>query len=106
MSRLEALVTQTPASSMTLNRFVELFYLPYAKEQERPSTERGYRDMWNRYIKPRGEIALRDFRTIDGEQLLLDVARNEDLNRSDRRQLLFPVNDNYISRSTTTTRVS
>jgi tetratricopeptide (TPR) repeat protein len=39
-------------------------------EHKRISTFHGYRNMWRGYLKPHGEIALRDFRTVDGERIL------------------------------------
>ena len=42
-----------PESTMTLERFVETIYLPYVAEQKRPSTFRGYRDIWEYHLKAR-----------------------------------------------------
>jgi len=53
----------------------------HVEVQKRASTYRGYRNMWRRYLKTRTSITLWDFRTMEGEQLLLDIARNEDLTR-------------------------
>jgi integrase len=39
----------------------------------------GYRYMWKRYLKPRGEIMLREFRTVDGERVLESVAMEHKL---------------------------
>ena len=38
-----------------------------------------YVNMWKRYIEPRSAIALRDFRTVDGERLLEDIANEYEL---------------------------
>jgi integrase len=35
--------------------------------------------MWRRYLKPRGDIVLRDFRTVDGERMLESVAAEHKL---------------------------
>ena len=35
--------------------------------------------MWGRYLKPRIDAPLRNFRTVDGEQLLEQIARDDDL---------------------------
>jgi hypothetical protein len=56
--------------------------LPYAERQERRSTFIGYRNMWKRYIKPDGDKALHEFRTFECEQMLLSIARTQDLCRS------------------------
>jgi integrase len=69
----------TPQSTMTLTQFVESIYLPFVQAHKRISTFHGYRNMWKAYLKPHGEIALRDFRTADGEQVLDAIARASDL---------------------------
>lgn len=69
-------------SSMSLNRFIETTYLPYVQRQKRRSTYVGYRNIWKRYIKPNGDEALRDYRTFECEQMLMSIARREDLCRS------------------------
>jgi integrase len=73
--------TLKPESTMSLNRFIEGIYLPYVSEQRRRSTYCGYKNVWQRYVKPDGETALRDFKTLEGEQMLQAIARREDLNR-------------------------
>lgn len=73
----------TPESTLNLQRFVEESYLPYVSRQKRSSTLRGYRDMWNRYLKPRcGHVRMREFRTADGERLLAEIAHQCDLSRT------------------------
>ena len=74
--------TATPESTMALRQFVEEVYLPYVAEQKRVSTHKGYTHMWSRHLKSRCMIALRDFRTVDGENLLRAIARTENLNRT------------------------
>ena len=71
-----------PESTMSLNRFIENCYLPYVDEQKRRSTYCGYKNIWLRYVQPNGAVALRDVRTLEGEQMLKDIARSEDLNRT------------------------
>jgi integrase len=70
---------KTPESTMTLIRFVEDRYLPFVEECKRISTFHGYRNMWKRYLKPHGEISLRDFRTADGEHILESIAKESKL---------------------------
>jgi len=74
--------TQDPVATMSLADYIEQFYLPYVEDQKRASTLRGYRNLFRRYIKPRGTIALRDFRTVDGERLMTEISRKEDLSRT------------------------
>src|ERR1022692_1542599 len=49
---------------------------------KRVFTYKGYTHMWSRHLKSRSMIALRDFRTVDGENLLRAIARTENLNRT------------------------
>jgi integrase len=72
----------TPQSTMPLTRFVEGAYLPFVEAHKRTSTFHGYRNMWKAYLKPHGEIALRDFRTADGERVLEAVAAAHELTRT------------------------
>jgi integrase len=73
------LARSTPESAMTLLCFAEGRYLPFVETHKRISTVCGYRNMWKRYLKPRGDIILRDFRTIDGERILESIAKEHDL---------------------------
>ena len=71
--------TLTPLSTIKLTQFVNSVYLPFVKAHKRPSTHKGYVNMWKRYIEPRSAIALRDFHTVDGERLLEDIANEYEL---------------------------
>jgi integrase len=64
---------------MTLIQFTEDRYLPFVEEHKRISTFRGYRNMWRRYLKPRCDIMLREFRTVDGERVLESIAKEHKL---------------------------
>jgi integrase len=67
-----------PASTQTVAEFVEKIYFPQYVEGLRPVTRKGYRMIWDKYLKSRREmskLALRDFHTIHGQQLLNDIAR-------------------------------
>src|SRR5271165_6504110 len=66
--------THRPEGTMSLKRFVENEYLPFIQRQKRPSTYCGYRKMWSRSLAGRWEMALRDFRTLDCERLLGEIA--------------------------------
>jgi hypothetical protein len=70
---------RTPESAMTLIRFTEDRYLPFVKEHKRISTYHGYRNMWKRYLESRGEVRLREFRTVDGERILESIAKDNEL---------------------------
>jgi hypothetical protein len=69
------LARNTPESAMTLIRFTENRYLPFVEEHKRISTFRGYRNMWRRYLNPRCNIMLREFKTVDGERILESIAK-------------------------------
>jgi len=71
-----------PESTMSLNRYIEDCYLPYVEEQKRRSTYCGYKNIWLRYVQPNGDIALREVRTFEAEQIMKDIARRESLNRT------------------------
>jgi integrase len=73
----------SPSSTMPLVRFGADVYLPYAEQQKRPSTFKGYRDIWHNHISPKvGDVWVRDFRTWDGERLLQRIAAESDLSRA------------------------
>jgi integrase len=69
----------SPESTMSLNQFIEVAYLPYVNEQKRRSTYSGYKNIWLRYVQPNGRIALRDVRTLEAEMILKTIARRENL---------------------------
>jgi integrase len=56
--------------------------------QLRASSQKMYRDTWTYHLKPRvGKVTLRDFRTVHGEQLLANIARQSNLGRNSLRHL-------------------
>ena len=68
----------TPQSSMSTGEFVRTEYLPFVEREKRPSTAKGYRDIWNNHLNPRcGTMQLRDFRTVDGERLMRSLANGK-----------------------------
>jgi integrase len=67
---------------MTVQQYVEKEYMPYVEREKRLSTYRGYMNMWSRHLKSRTDIPLRDFRTVEGEHLLLDISQDANLNRT------------------------
>ena len=73
------LARSTPESAMSLIRFTEDRYLPFVEEHNRISTFRGYRNMWRRYLEPRCDNMLREFRTVDGERILESIAKEHKL---------------------------
>src|SRR2546422_517952 len=79
-----------PESTMPVAQFIEQHYLPYLAERRKPSTLRGYRQIWESRIRPRlGDVQLRDFRTYDSTKLLAEIARQAPSKLS--RQTLYNV---------------
>lgn len=72
-----------PQSTMPVTEFVDTVYLPqYVNQQLRASTRKQYRDTWQDHLKGRmGKMTLRGFRTVHGEQMLADIARQATLGR-------------------------
>lgn len=71
-----------PHSSDLFNDYVESVYLPFVLRSKKPSTYRGYKTHFERYIKPGTEdYALRDFTVAIVAQLLKDIASMYRVNR-------------------------
>jgi integrase len=69
-----------PQSTMLVTEFVEKIYLPqYVEKQLRVSTQKSYRAIYQDHLKNHlGKLTLRGFRTVHGEQLLADIARQRE----------------------------
>jgi integrase len=75
MARLNK-VGFTVEAGVTLVDFVEKAYLPSIEKRLKPSTVKGYKDAWNCHMKHRVfGIRVRDFRTVDGENLMQSIGR-------------------------------
>ncbi len=71
---------RSPGGPQTLQHFIEHSYLPYAKEHKRPSTYKGYINLYNAQVAPRAAgIRLLSFRTVDAQRLLDTIAANTGL---------------------------
>lgn len=65
---------------MTLQQFVDTVYFPYVREKKRPSTVRGYLNLYNAQIAGRiGGLRLGTFRTADGQNILDTTERETEL---------------------------
>jgi integrase len=72
-----------PESTLPVAEFVEVFYLPFVKENYKPSTSIGYEKIWKKHLAPRlSKITLRDFRTVDAASLLAEIHRQHALGRT------------------------
>lgn len=68
--------TMNPQATMTLESFVDGPYFEWAERNLRACTISGYRQMWDTNLKPRiGKVTLRNFRTVDGERLLVELSK-------------------------------
>ena len=78
-----------PQSTMPITEFVEKVYLPeFVGKQLRAATLKQYRDVWNNHLKYRlGNLTLRAFRTVHGEQLLAQIAARTGLGRSSLKHI-------------------
>jgi integrase len=77
-----------PETAVRLSDFIERVYLPRIKEQKRPSTYCGYRDIWENHLKPRcADLWLREVRTCDVQQVLDDAARGGTLGHNSVKHL-------------------
>jgi integrase len=66
----------SPLRVMTLGDFVEGVYLPFAEQQKRPSTYRGYKQIWYDYLKGASASAwMREVKTYDVQAWLEAIAR-------------------------------
>ncbi len=78
---------QNPQATMLVTEFVDTVYLPeYVEKNLRPASLKQYKDVWENHLKPRmGKLTLRVFRTVHGEQMLAEIARQSNLGRSSLR---------------------
>jgi len=59
---------------VTIGDFVEQVYLPWIKEHKRPSTAKGYQDIWEDHLKPLCEkVWLKDTRTFHVQSWLSQI---------------------------------
>jgi integrase len=67
---------KTPETAVSLVDFVERLYLARMQQQKRPSTVKGYRNIWNNHLKTRSAgLWMREIRTCDVQRILDDIAK-------------------------------
>jgi integrase len=72
-----------PESSLSVSEYGEDHWLPWTRENCKPSTVAGYEFYWNTYLEPRlQKVAIRDFRTVDAANLLAELQRSNNLGRT------------------------
>lgn len=72
-----------PESSLSVAQFAENHWLPWVRENCKPSTMAGYTTTWNLYLAPYlQKISLRDFRTVDACNLFAEIHRKHGIGRT------------------------
>lgn len=65
-----------PLRVTKLGDFIDRAYLPYVKQQKRPSTYKGYSQMWRQYLKPHcNGVWMRDVKTYQVQMWLEEIAQ-------------------------------
>lgn len=79
---------KTPETAVSLIDFVERLYLPRMEQQKRPSTVKGYRDIWSNHLKVRSVgLWMREIRTCDVQRTLDDIAKPGTLSSNSLRHI-------------------
>jgi|SRR5277367_4720171 len=72
-----------PESTLTIAEFAQDHWLPWARENCKPSTVAGYETLWKTYLAPYlSKISLRDFRTVDAANLFGEIHRAKSIGRT------------------------
>ncbi len=72
-----------PLCITTMGDFVDRVYLPFVKQQKRPSTYRGYSQMWNDYVKVRCESDwMREVKTLHVQKWLEAIAKEHGISKT------------------------
>lgn len=72
-----------PESTLTIAEFAQEHWLPWARENCKPSTVAGYETLWKTYLAPYlPKISLRDFRTVDAANLFAEIHRAKSIGRT------------------------
>ncbi len=72
-----------PMGVTKLGDFVDRVYLPFVKQQKRPSTYRGYKQMWSIYLKTRCEAAwMREVKTHQVQSWLDEIGREHAISKT------------------------
>jgi integrase len=76
-----------PESSQKVVDFLEHTYLPHCKETLRPSTYRGYKQMFGLAKEHLGDITIHEFRTPEADQLMRDATSDKQRAHTTHRNL-------------------
>jgi integrase len=73
---------------VTVGDFVSRVYLPWIEQHKRPSTAKGYRDIWEDHLKTHAEgVWLKDARTFHVQGWLNSIANEAQLSRNTLRHI-------------------
>ena len=73
-------------STLTVDAYVEKFFLPYIEKELKPSTANGYKGLWRMYLRAwLTKVTLRDFTCGQATRLLADIHRKHGLSRKSLR---------------------
>jgi hypothetical protein len=71
-----------PDKVVRIGDFVERVYFPRIQQHLRPSTQKGYRDIWEMHLKPRcASTWIKDVKTYHVQEWLEEIAVASDLGR-------------------------
>jgi integrase len=71
-----------------LGDFCDRVYFPFVKDHKRPSTLRGYKQMWNDYLKSRCESAwIREVKTCNVQSWLEEISRENGISKTTLRHV-------------------
>jgi len=73
----------TPETGVGIVDFVEKIYFPTIERRLARSSVKGYKDSWRCHIRDRVRGRVRDFRTVDGENLMCEIEAANKMKTSD-----------------------
>ncbi len=83
-----AVTNAKPERVLLMTEFVDRVYFPHAKEYKRPSTYKGYSDIWRNHVKGRcSGVWLKDVRTCDIQEWLDQIAKPGTLGRNSLKHI-------------------
>jgi integrase len=77
----------TTESTMSVVDFWDKRYFPHIQAEKSPSTVSGYKNMWSRYLKDHMKMPIRDFRTVNCQQVLEAVVARHDISNTTARHV-------------------
>lgn len=78
----------TPGRVVTLGEFVDRVYFPHIQQHKRPSTLKGYKDIWRNHAKAQGaDVWLKDVRTFHVQGWLDAIAAPGTLGRNSLKHI-------------------